>query len=103
MNSKDVEYQYWLEDRIFDTDAPEFLAVNPNFHGREGFGLKRTWPRFGRGTRLAYYLMELAIQSNGPASYLDFIQLLEVDTQFYLWSPKGPEYINEIGSRRRLT
>ena len=67
-----------LETRIFDTETPEFLAVNPHFYGREGFGFKRTWPNFGRGTRLAFYMMELAVALGCSATFLDLIQLLEV-------------------------
>lgn len=77
-NSKDLERQYMLETRIFDTEEPGFMAVNPHFHGRTGYGFKRTWPDFCRGTRLAFLLMELAIGMDGAPGFLDYIRLLEV-------------------------
>lgn len=78
MNTKDLERQYMLENRIFDTETTEFLDVNPHFHGRAGFGLKYTWPNFGRGTRLAFYMMEIANNRGGSVTFQDFVQLLDV-------------------------
>ena len=78
VNTKDLERQYMLESRIFNTETPEFLEINPHFHGQPGFGLKDTWPPFGRGARLALFMMELSNQMGGTATFLDFIQMLEV-------------------------
>ena len=77
-NARDLERQYMLETRIFDTEQPGFIAVNPHFHGRQGYGFKRTWPDFGRGTRLALYLMDLASLMDGAPGFMDYIRLLEV-------------------------
>ncbi len=79
-NLKDLERQYMLETRIFDTEEPGFMSVNPHFHGRQGYGSKLTWPEFGRATRLGLYLMDLASLMDGAPSFLDYIRLLEVQS-----------------------
>lgn len=78
VNGKDVERQYMLETRIFDTDDPDFLTLNPHFNGRQGFGLKMTWPTWGKGSRLALYMMDIAVSLEGNSTFLDYLALLEV-------------------------
>lgn len=77
-NRKDSEAEFELDHWIFDTNAPEFKALNPNFEGREGYGQRLTWPVWGRGGRLAFYMMELAMELGAGASFQDFAEILMV-------------------------
>lgn len=77
-NRADVETEFQLDAILFNTETPEFKALNPNFHGREGYGIRMTWPKFGKAARLALYMMELAEQLDGKSTIVDFIEILEV-------------------------
>ena len=46
--------------------------------GGKDFGFKMTWPEWGKGTRLALYLMDIAVSLDSGSTFLDFIALLEV-------------------------
>ena len=52
--------------------------LNPNFHGREGYGNNLTWPKFGKAARLALYMMEMSECLDGGASIKDFIEIQAV-------------------------
>lgn len=67
-----------LDNLIFDTDSPEFQAVNPNFNGRKGYGTRLTWPDFGRAARLSFYMLEMAERLGGGASLKDFVEIQAV-------------------------
>ena len=69
---------YELENQIWNTRDPEFLALNPHFHGREGYGIRMMWPEWGTGAFLALTMMETAQELGLMASANDVLQICEV-------------------------
>ena len=59
-NMKDEEGLELIDTILMDTDSPGFRALNPNFGGRPGYGMRLEWPRWGWGSYLAWVMMNLA-------------------------------------------
>ena len=68
----------YLDAKVFDTDEPGFQALNPHFDGRDGFGMRMEWPDYGKGGKLALYMMQQALQLGGGVSFEDFLEINKV-------------------------
>ena len=78
---KDEEGLEFIDSILMDTDSPGFRALNPNFGGRPGYGMRLEWPRWGWGAYLAWVMMNLAESLGCGISLGDLRAIHEVRLQ----------------------
>ena len=81
-NMKDEEGLEFIDSILMDTDSHGFRALNPNFGGRPGYGMRLEWPRWGWGSYLAWVMMNLAESLGCGISLGDLQAIHEVRLQY---------------------
>lgn len=78
-NTRELNDLYQLQTQVWNTHDPEFVKLNPYFHGRPGFGNRMTWPAWGNGGRLALVMLQTSEQLGLIPSANDYFQICEVN------------------------